>query len=158
MTAPVEPLLPALSAMLVSVVSAVTQVVPIEAYLAALGVVAGGAGTWLVAALAGLGHALGKLVWYEVGRVAHSWERYRRWLERPRVRASYARWLRAFGERPRLVLLMLAASAVVGVPPLAVTPTVVGHLGVGRWPTFAVIAVGRTLRFAAVLGAVGLVV
>ena len=73
------------------------------------------------------------------------------------MRASYARWLRAFADRPRLVLLMLAASAVVGVPPLAVTPTVAGHLGVGRWSTFAVIGLGRTLRFAAVLGAVGLV-
>lgn len=157
MTGGVEATWPALSALVVSVVSAVTQVVPIEAYLAALGLVAGGAGTWVVAALAGLGHALGKLVWYEVGRAAHSWERYRRWLERPRVRASYARWLRAFADRPRLVLLMLAASAVVGVPPLAVTPTVAGHLGVGRWSTFAVIGLGRTLRFAAVLGAVGLV-
>lgn len=151
----VDPLLTAVSALGVSVVSAVTQVVPIEAYLAGLGLLGGGAGVWLVAVLAGVGHGLGKLAWYEVGVAAHSWEPFRRWLARPRVRASYARWLEEFETRPRTVLLMLLASALVSVPPLSVTPTIAGQLRVGRAATFLVVSAGRTLRFAALLGAVG---
>ena len=150
----VEPALIAASAFGVSVVSAVTQVVPIEAYLAGVGVL-GGAAVWLVALLAGLGHALGKLAWYEVGLVAHRSARFSRWLERPRVRASYTRWLGEFEQRPRLVLLLVAASGLLGLPPLAVTPTIAGQVRAGRLPTFLCIASGRTVRFAVLLGAVG---
>ncbi|GGK70852.1 hypothetical protein GCM10011509_19120 [Ornithinimicrobium pekingense] len=155
---PVDPVLAAVSAFGVSVVSAVTQVVPIEAYLAGLGLVGGGVGLWLVATLAGVGHAVGKLAWYEVGVAAHRSQRFRDWLERPRVKASYTRWLAAFERRPRLVLVMVLASALTGLPPLAVAPTIAGQLRAGRWATVTCIAVGRTLRFAVLLGAVALVV
>jgi membrane protein YqaA with SNARE-associated domain len=151
----VEALLIALSALAVSVVSAVTQVLPVEAYLAGLGLVGAGAGLWLVALFAGVGHGLGKMAWYEVGRVAHRSARFRRWLERPRVRASYTRWLAEFERRPRLVLLMVGASALLGLPPLAVIPTIAGQVRASRLATFVCIAGGRTLRFAVLLGAVG---
>lgn len=154
----VDPLLTATGALAFSVLSAVTQVVPMEAYLLGLGLLGGGGATWLVAASAGVGHGVGKLTWYEVGRAAHRWPRFQRWLERPRVRRTYARWLQAFERRPRLVLLLLGASATVGVPPLTVTPTIAGQLRVGRVPFVVVVSVGRTLFFAAVLGAIGWVI
>jgi membrane protein YqaA with SNARE-associated domain len=149
----VEALLVALSVFGVSVVAAVSQVLPVDPYLAGVGLFAGGVGVWLVALAAGAGHGLGKMAWYEVGRVAHRWDRFRRWLDRPRVKVTYARWLVEFEKRPRLVLLMLGASALVGLPPLAVTPTIAGQLRTSRWATFLIITAGRTVRYAVLLGA-----
>lgn len=148
-----DDLLSAVGAFGVSLASALTQVIPVEAYLAGLALLTEGAGIWLVAALAGLGHGLGKLAWYELGRGVHAWPRFQRWMERPAVAATYARWLAAFETRPRLTLLLLFASAVVSVPPLSVTPTIAGQLRVGRGRVLAIVTVGRTVRFAALLGA-----
>jgi membrane protein YqaA with SNARE-associated domain len=136
----------------VCLVSALIPLVNAEAYLVALGVATDPAGLWLIAFVAGLGQTAGKLIWYEVGRRALTWSFTRRKMSNPKAQRLRKLWHDRLEARPVVSGSVLFLAASVGIPPLFVMAVVAGQLEINRvWFTIIVL-VGRTLRFAAVLG------
>lgn len=138
----------------VAFASAFVPVLNIEAYLGVLAA-RGVAGVWTLAAAAALGQMAGKAVFYVLGRSSLSWGWVRRRIESPKFLAKLELWQHRVGDRPIMAgaVVLLAASA--GLPPLAVVSVVAGSLRV-PFAVFAVMGlIGRVLRFAVVLGAVG---
>lgn len=123
----------------VGAVSAVIPLVSIEVFLAGFVVVRGvsPASATLLVACAAIGQLAGKLPIYSAARgVAH--------LQRERL-ARLQRWL---GSRPHLVL---AASAVFGLPPFSIMATAAGALAIRIRPFCAIVLTGRALRFAIIV-------
>lgn len=136
----------------VCLVSALIPLVNAEAYLVALSMVAHPAGLWLVAFVAGLGQTVGKLIWYEVGRRSLSWSFVRRKMSNPRAQRLRTLWHDRLEARPGVSGAVLFLAATVGLPPLFVMAVVAGQLELNRVGFTAIVLIGRTLRFAAVLG------
>ncbi|AEG44025.1 hypothetical protein [Isoptericola variabilis] len=142
----------------VAAVSAMVPLVNIEVYL---GVVATQLGATdhvrllALAATAGAGQTLGKLCWYVLA--ARSMES--RWVQhkldvgtrRHRVDVWHARVV----GRPWLTAGVLALSSVVGMPPLMLLSVVAGSVRVPLGVFVPTVAVGRTVRFWAILAGVG---
>lgn len=134
--------------------SALVPLINIEAYLAVYAAVAGTAGLWGLAAVAAVGQMLGKLVWYRVGASSLGWGWVRRRVEKPRARARLELWRARTHQRPVLAGSLVLVSGLVGLPPFAILAVVAGQLKMSL-PLFLSLGfVGRTLRFAAVLGGV----
>jgi membrane protein DedA with SNARE-associated domain len=57
----------------VAVASALFPLINIEAYIAGVGALVETFGIWPVALVAGAGQAVGKILWYEVGRSSMNW-------------------------------------------------------------------------------------
>lgn len=142
----------------VGVVSAVLPLVNIEAYLVALGTTTTLSSLWLVAVAAGAGQTLGKIAWYEVARRSLSWPWVERKLGKPGAQARRERWHTRLAARPWLSGAVLFASATVGLPPLLIMAVVAGQLELSRTGFVVIVLVGRTLRFAAILGGLSWVV
>lgn len=138
----------------VAVASALLPLINIEVYLGA--VAAGRVGAiWPLAAVAAAGQMLGKIAYYYVGRSALEWSWVRRKTESPRFQAQLQRWQHRIGDRPVVGGLVVFAAASVGVPPLLIMSVLAGTLRIS-FPVFLVVGlVGRMLRFATILGAVG---
>lgn len=136
----------------VCVVSALVPLVNAEAYLVAVALSTEGAGLWALALVAGLGQTLGKVVWYEAARQSLSWGWVRRKLDKPERREALQRWRARFQERPWLWVGVLFASASIGLPPLLILAVLAGQLHVPRVGFVLTVLIGRTLRFAAILG------
>jgi membrane protein YqaA with SNARE-associated domain len=124
----------------VGAISSVVPIVSIEVFLVGVVLARGPAGAVALIALAALGQVLGKLPIYATARGAAALPgRQRAWIERIRA------WVARRGHHPTLVL---AASAVLGVPPFSLISTAAGALAVPPRTFCAVIAAGRALRFA----------
>lgn len=136
----------------VSVVSALVPLVNAEAYLVALASTTDLSSIWLVSAVAGVGQTVGKVAWYEAGRRALDWPWVRRKLGTPRAEQRRELWQRRLSARPWASSTVLFASATAGFPPLLVMAVVAGQLHMSRSLFTLIVLVGRTLRFAAVLG------
>lgn len=136
----------------VCVISALVPLVNAEAYIVAVALSVDGAGLWALAVVAGLGQTVGKILWYEAARQSLSWGWVRRRLEAPERQAALERWRIHFQERSRLWLAVLFASASFGFPPLLILAVVAGQLHVPRVSFALTVLVGRTLRFAVILG------
>jgi len=134
------------------VVSALVPLVNAEAYLVAVSLTSSTAGLWALAFVGGLGQTVGKIVWYEAARRSLSWRWVRRRLEKPERQETLLRWRHRFAERPWLPMSVLFASASVGLPPLLIIAVLAGQLHLSRIGFALTVLVGRTLRFAAILG------
>ena len=135
----------------VSVASALVPLINIEVYLVGLAAVSSSDRIWLLAALAGLGQMVGKLVWYHLGANALRWGWVRRKVEKPKAKAKLELWQRRTQDRPFIGALLLFASAFTGFPPFAIVAVLAGQLRMNLTLFLTVGFVGRTLRFAAFL-------
>ena len=138
----------------ICLVSAVFPVVNAEAYLGALSAVGDGSRMWAIAAAAALGQTCGKLVFFGLGRSSLGWAWVRRRTESPKWQERMAVWQRRARHGPWSVTGLIGASALVGVPPLAIVSVLAGQLRASL-PVFVVaVLAGRTLRFAAVFAGI----
>lgn len=141
----------------VSIASALVPLINIEAYIAGVGALVHHYGIWPVALVAAAGQTIGKVFWYEVGRTSMHWRYIKRQMERPAWQKRYDQVKTMTDERPWAGLGLLAVSAVTGFPPLAIMAVLAGQLRFHRLWFYGITFAGRTLRFAAVLGGVSLV-
>lgn len=141
----------------VCLLSAVFPLVNAETYLGALAAAGHGSHIWTVAAAAAAGQTCGKLLFFALGRSSLDWAWVRRKTESPRWQARMVTWQRRTQDNPWSVTALIGASAVLGVPPLAVISVLAGQLRASL-PLFTVaVLTGRTLRFTAVLAGVSAV-
>jgi len=122
--------------------SAVFPLASIEVFLVAVVLVRGvdPVSATLIVACAAAGQLAGKLPIYSAARGIAA-------LHQERVERTRAR-LGRFARAPHLAL---ATSAVLGLPPFSIMATVAGLLAIRVRPFCAIVLVGRTLRFAAVI-------
>jgi membrane protein YqaA with SNARE-associated domain len=132
----------------VSVASALLPLINIEAYLVGVAVVAGTEHLWLLAAVAGLGQMLGKVVWYHLGANALRWGWVRKKVETPKAQAKIELWRQRTQDRPLAGAALLMLSGVVGFPPLAIMAVLAGQLRMNFLLFVVVTFASRTLRFA----------
>jgi membrane protein YqaA with SNARE-associated domain len=137
------------------VVSALFPLVNMEAFIVGVGAMADEPSIWVVALVGGLGQAVGKVPWYEVSRTSLHWGFVRKKLEDPRWQTRYQAVHDRVAQRPLIALVVLFASSLVAVPPLAITTVLAGQLEVNRALFYSTVAVGRALQFAALLLGVG---
>lgn len=131
----------------IAAVSAVFPLVSIEVFLVAITLTRGPADAVALVILAMLGQLVGKVPIYLVARgIADIPGRQRRWIDRMRA------WSARLGDRPAWVL---AASAVVGLPPFSISSTAAGVLGIRLRMFVVVVALGRAARFAILVAVAG---
>jgi membrane protein YqaA with SNARE-associated domain len=140
----------------VAVASALFPLINIEAYIAGIAAAGETAGIWPVSLVAGAGQAIGKVLWYEIGRSSMNWAYIRKKMESPRWQQQYAKVTERIADRAWVGMSLLFVSATLGVPPLAIMAVLAGQLHFHRLWFYLTTFVGRTLRFAAVLGGVDL--
>lgn len=140
----------------VGVLSALVPFVNLEAYLAGVAVIIGIHGLWALPMTAAAGQVVGKVAWYEAGRSSVRVGRVRRTLESPRWGRMIARLHATMGRRGWTGVVILAVSAVLGIPPLAIVAVLVGQSKFPRPLFVAILLAGRTLRFAVLLYGVSL--
>ncbi|MBA2445989.1 MAG: VTT domain-containing protein [Nocardioidaceae bacterium] len=138
----------------VGVASALIPIINIEAYIAAIAALVDSYGIWPVSVVAAVGQAVGKVCWYEAGRSSLHWRPIQKKMSSPGWQRQYDKVKRRTDDRPWMGMGLLFLSAVVGLPPLAIMAVLAGQLKFHRFWFFATTFVGRTLRFAAVLGGV----
>ena len=136
------------------VLSAVVPLVNMEAYIAGIAALIGELNIWVVALVAGIGQAVGKIPWYEVSRTSMSWGFIRRKMENPDWQRRYVKVKATTDNRPWMGFGLLFASSLIAIPPLALTAVLAGQLRFNRPAFYTAITVGRTLQFAALLGGV----
>ncbi len=129
-----------------SVLSSVVPVFNIEVYLAALATQIRSGGALPLAVMAGLGQALGKLVWYYavVKSMNVGWMRRR--LEHPRRQEQLQRWETRIAGRPLVSFAVTFVSGLVGFPPLLVIGVVAGAVRMNVAVFFVAIVLGRGLQ------------
>lgn len=139
-----------------AVASALIPIINIEAYIAGIATLVDDYGVWPVSLTAAAGQTLGKAVWYEVGNASMSWPYIQKKMAAPKWQRQYEKVKSRTDERPWVGSALLFVSATVGFPPLAIMAVLAGQLRFHRLWFYATTFVGRTLRFAAVLGGVSL--
>lgn len=139
----------------VGVVSAVFPLVNMEAFITGVAVAVGDPNIWLVALFGGVGQSVGKVPWYEASRQSMDWGYIRKKMAKPTWKRRYDKVRSVIEERPWSGVVLLFSSALVAVPPLAVTTILAGQLRFNRPLFHLTIVVGRTLQFTALLGGVG---
>lgn len=145
----------ALSLFGVSVASALLPLINVEAYLVGLTALTATDAVWSLALVGGVGQMVGKVVWYYLGANALKWGSVRRKLEKPKARAKLELWRDRTHDRPWFAAGLVFVSAVTGFPPFAIIAVLAGQLRMNLGMFVVVGTVGRTLRFAAVLGGAG---
>lgn len=127
----------------IAAVSSFVPVISIEVFLVGVTLARGPADAIALVLLATLGQLAGKLpIYYATRGLTSLPGRHRRWIDRMRG------WLGRTGHSPDLVL---AASALLGVPPFSIASTAAGALAIDPARFAVIIALGRALRFAALI-------
>lgn len=140
----------------VALVSAFIPVVNIELYAGGLYLLSPTT-LWIGAFVAAVGQTLGKVCWYYVGANVTRWQWLARKIDRPAFQERSARLQERLADRQWFTALLMFASALVGLPPLAIMAVVAGHLRMSMPVFVGTVLVGRFLRFAAAMGAGGLI-
>jgi membrane protein YqaA with SNARE-associated domain len=140
----------------VAILSALVPLVNIEAYLATVGALVDRFGLWPVSFVAALGQTVGKAIWYEVGRQSMHWSYIQKKMQQPKWQAQYEKARLRAESHVLGAATLVFLSATLGFPPMAVIAVVAGQLGFNRWVFYSTTLVGRTLRFAALIGGVSL--
>jgi len=138
----------------VAVASALIPLINIEAYIAGVAALVDSYGVWPLSLVAAAGQLLGKIVWYEVGRSSMNWAYVQKKMATPSWQRQYDKVKTRTDKRPWTGSALLFLSATVGFPPLAIMAVLAGQLRFHRLWFYVTTFVGRTLRFAAVLGGV----
>jgi membrane protein YqaA with SNARE-associated domain len=139
----------------VSVASALLPLINVEAYLVGIAALSESEAIWSLSLVGGVGQMVGKVVWYYLGANALKWGWVRRKVEKPKAQAKLELWRSRTHDRPGLASGLVLVSAVTGFPPFAVIAVLAGQLRMNLMMFVVVGTVGRTLRFAAVLGGAG---
>jgi membrane protein YqaA with SNARE-associated domain len=134
-----------------SILSSVVPIFNIEVYLVALATQVAREDTVLLALMAGLGQAVGKLVWYEATARSLDLPMLKRRLEAPKRQAQLAKWEGRVNGRPWVGFAASFVSGLVGVPPLLVMGVVAGVVRMNRVLFFLAIVLGRGLQSWAIL-------
>ncbi len=132
--------------------SALFPLVNAEAYIVAVSFATDSSSLWLLAFVAGAGQTAGKFMWYEAARRAMDWPWISKKLDKPHTQELLIRWRECFDAKPWLWSSVLFLSASVGLPPLLILSVVAGQLQISRVWFGVTVLLGRTLRFAAILG------
>lgn len=133
-----------------SIGSALLPLINIEAILA-VAVSQRPSAMWGLLVAASVGQMIGKIVWYWGGMHLDRAPFVRKHLEKPKAKASLAKWHERAEGRPWFTAGLLLFSAFSGFPPYAVTAVLAGVLRV-HFAVFLVTGLlGRGLRFAAVV-------
>jgi membrane protein YqaA with SNARE-associated domain len=140
----------------IAVASALFPLINIEAYIAGVAALVDSYGVWPVALVAAAGQVVGKAAWYEFGRSSMSWPYIQKKMAAARWQRQYERVKVRTDKRPWTGIALLFISATLGFPPLAVMAVLAGQLCFHRLRFYLTTFVGRTLRFAAVLGGISL--
>ncbi len=82
------------------------------------------------------------------------WSFVRRQMEKPDWKRRYDKVHKQTHDKPWLVAVLIFTSALVALPPLAITAVLAGQLQFSRVLFHAMIILGRTLQFAALLGGI----
>jgi membrane protein YqaA with SNARE-associated domain len=128
------------AALAIGAISSIVPIISIEVFLVGVTLARGPGDAIPLIFLATLGQVAGKLpVFFGSRAVADLPGRHQKWLARIRA------WNARLGGRS---YLLLATSAVVGLPPFSVISTAAGALAIPLRAFCIVIAAGRTLRFA----------
>lgn len=138
----------------VAIISALCPLVNLELYMGSVGAFGRSTGFWSIVLLAAAGQAIGKLFWYQVGCSSLKWSFIRSKTESPRWKNQFEKLKRQTEQRPLVAVGLVFASASAGLPPLAIMAVLTGQLHFSRVAFVATTFVGRTLRFAGVLGGV----
>lgn len=140
----------------VAVASALFPLINIEAYIAGVAALVHSFGIWPVSMVAAAGQAVGKVVWYQVGRSSMRWKYIQKKMASAGWQRQYVRIKARTDKQPWTGMALLFVSATLGFPPLAIMAVIAGQLQFHRVWFYLTTFVGRTLRFAAVLGGVSL--
>ena len=148
-----------LTTFVLSIASALIPFLPIEVYI--LGAGATDTGTAAAIALgiaAGAGATIGKIIWYEAARrgIESAWAQKK--LAKPKVRASYDKWVDRMHGRPWYAVGVMFVAASAGIPPLLAMSAVAGVLKMPMWAFVPTVFLGRTVRFTALFMGVDLAV
>lgn len=135
----------------VSVASALVPLINLEVYLIGLAAVVGTEQLWLLAAVAGLGQMIGKVVWYYLGANALRWGWVRKKMETPKAQAKLEHWRQRTQDRPLAGAALLLVSGFTGFPPFAIVAVLAGQLRMDLTLFVTVTFVSRSLRFAVFL-------
>jgi membrane protein YqaA with SNARE-associated domain len=129
-----------------AILSSVVPVFNIEIYLAAIATQVSPAEALPLALMAGLGQAIGKLVWYwsVVKSMQIPWMQRR--LANEKRQAQLATWERRIAGRPFLAGGVTFFSGLVGIPPLLVMGVAAGVVRMNLWIFFVAIVLGRGLQ------------
>lgn len=141
----------------VAVASALFPLINIEAYIAGIAALVNNYGIWTVSLVAAAGQVVGKVVWYEVGRSSMNWPYIQKKMDSANWQRQYDKVKARTDDRPWVGVVLLFVSATLGFPPLAIMAVLAGQLRFYRLWFYLTTFVGRTLRFAAVLGGVALI-
>jgi membrane protein YqaA with SNARE-associated domain len=138
-----------LATFVIAVVGSVVPIISIEVFLIGLVMIVGPADAVPIVALAAIGQTLGKLPIYFgtrglTGLLARQPATGNRAGQRRRIE-RVRRWFARFHP-----VKLLAASALVGIPPFSLAATAAGVLAIPPRTFCAVVAIGRALRFAAI--------
>ena len=136
----------AIGSLLYSILSSVVPIFNIEVYLAALATQIEREDALLLAVVAGLGQALGKLVWY--WSVARSMDMHwlKKRLETPKREAQLKKWEDRIAGRPWFGGGVTFLSGLIGVPPLLVMGVAAGAVKMNVPLFFFAIWIGRGLQ------------
>ena len=138
-----------LGTFLFSIASALIPVLNLEIYLGALPNAHDRA--LLLAAVAGAGQTLGKVVWYYAGVHSMKLPWLAKKMEAEKWQVSYQRWHERIVGRPLLAGTIVFASAISGFPPLAVIAVLAGSLRMNFMLFLSTVLAGRIARFWLVL-------
>ncbi|WP_210650400.1 VTT domain-containing protein [Nocardioides sp. SYSU D00065] len=138
------------SVMGASIGSALFPLINIEAILA-VAVSRSPSFMWGLIISATIGQMVGKVLWYWGGMHADRARWVNRHLEKPKAKASLEKWHARAEGRPWFTAALLFFSAATGFPPYAVTAVLAGVLRVPFWIFLVTGALGRGLRFWAVV-------
>lgn len=136
----------AIGSLLYSILSSVVPIFNIEVYLAALATQIEREDALLLAVVAGLGQALGKLVWY--WSVARSMDMHwlKKRLETPKRQAQLKKWEDRIAGRPWVGGGVTFLSGLIGVPPLLIMGVAAGAVKMNVPLFFFAIWIGRGLQ------------
>jgi len=133
-----------------SIGSALLPLINIETILA-VAVSQAPSSAWGLIVAAAVGQMIGKIVWYWGGMHLDRAPFVNKHLEKPKAKASLAKWHARAEGRPWFTAGLLFVSALTGFPPYAVTSVLAGVLRVHFTVFLFTGLLGRGLRFWAVV-------
>ena len=131
-----------------SIASALLPFLPMEVYILGAGAAEGGTAAAIALGIAaGGGATVGKIVWYEAARRGAESAWVQKKLSKPKIRASYEKWVDRMQGRPWYSGTVMFIAASVGIPPLLAMAAVGGLLKMPLWVFIPTVFVGRSIRF-----------
>ena len=129
-----------------AILSSVVPIFNIEVYLAALATQVTPEQALPLALMAGIGQALGKLVWYYSVLKSMQIPMMQRWLATEKRQAQLQLWEKRIAGRPAFAGGVTFASGLIGIPPLLVMGVAAGVVRMNIWIFMIAIVLGRGLQ------------